>query len=74
MSDFAVVVGYADFAYWMSQLAYLINYSALQLDLRIPINSVAVKRQVHASIYIYMYIYIYREREREKEKKGALIK
>ena len=42
VSDFAVVVDYADFAYWMSQPAYLINYSALLLDLRIPTNSVPV--------------------------------
>ena len=42
VSDFVVVVGYADFAYWMSQLAYLINYSALQLALRVPTNSVPV--------------------------------
>ena len=42
LSDFAVVVGYADFAYWMSQLADPINCSALQLDFRIPTNSVPV--------------------------------
>ena len=42
VSDFAVVVGYADFAYWMSQLADPINCSALQLDFRIPTNSVPV--------------------------------
>ena len=42
VSDFAVVVDYADFAYWMSQPAYLINYSAVLHDLRIPTNSVPV--------------------------------
>ena len=42
LSDFAVVVGYTDFDYWMSKLADRINYSALKLDLRIPTNSVAV--------------------------------
>ena len=59
VSDFAVVVGYADFDYWMSKLADRINYSALKLDFRIPTNSVAVKRQVLASVYIYIYIYVY---------------
>jgi len=37
------------FDYWMSKLDDRINAAALQVYLRIPTNSVAVKRQVYAS-------------------------
>ena len=54
VSDFAVVVGYADFAYWMSQLAYLIHYFALELACGF-LQSLSLYRDRSHLVNIYIY-------------------
>ena len=56
---FTVRVDLADFDAWKSKLADHVNYSALQLDLRIPSTSLSLYRdRSNSSIYIYIFVFV----------------